>query len=84
MEELIYTATEVSKIIKTNRKYVYDLMNAGLLPYIVLGSKKVLRKSLIQFLESYEGHDLSDPDNIRKIIKGGGYECQGRRVTLDQ
>jgi hypothetical protein len=71
MDDLVYTVREVSEIIKTNNKYVYSLMNAGVLPYIVLGSKKVLRKSLIEFLEKNEGYDLSDPENIRKIIEEG-------------
>lgn len=67
MAELLYTVAEVAEILKTNESYVYKLMNAGLLKYIVLGRKKVRATTLETFLAEFEGYDLTDVDNIKKI-----------------
>lgn len=65
MEEMLYTVKEVAKIIKTNPNYVYELIKAGYLPALKLGSCKVRRTSLINFLEKYDGKDLTDLNNIK-------------------
>lgn len=67
MDELL-TTSEVSRLLKCNKNFVGDLIKAGLLPYLQLGSRKVRRKSLEDFLEKYEGWDLSDPYNPKKIL----------------
>jgi excisionase family DNA binding protein len=67
MDDVILTVTEVSKLIKTDRNYVYKLINAGILPVIKLGSIKVRRSSLMNFLENNEGNDLTDPFNVKKL-----------------
>lgn len=64
MEDVLYTVAEVSKLIKTNPAYVYQLIKAGLLPVLKLGSYKVRREALLNFLKKYEGKDLTDPENI--------------------
>jgi excisionase family DNA binding protein len=64
MEDVLYTVSEVSKLIKTNPAYVYDLIKSNLLPVLKLGSYKVRKTSLLEFLEKYEGKDLTDPNNI--------------------
>ncbi len=64
MEDVIFTVKEVSKLLKTNVDYVYKLIRAGLLPCITLGSIKVRKKSLEEFIEKYEGYDLSDPYEV--------------------
>lgn len=64
MEDILYTVSEVSKLIKTNPAYVYDLIKAGLLPVLKLGKYKVRRVTLLDFLEKYEGKDLTDPWEI--------------------
>ena len=61
MEDILYT---VAKLIKSNTSYVYNLIRAGLLPVLKLGSYKVRRVSLLEFLERYEGKDLTDINNI--------------------
>lgn len=68
MDEELYTVKEVSQILKVNVHKVYDLIKAGLLPALKLGSLKVRRESLLQFLEAYEGNDLTDPNNISKLV----------------
>lgn len=64
MEDVLYTVSEVSKLIKTNPAYVYELIKTGLLPVLKLGSYKIRRITLLEFLEKYEGKDLTDPSNI--------------------
>lgn len=70
MDDILYTVPEVSKLIKTNKTYVYTLINLGLLPALKLGSLKVRRTSLLEFLERFEGKDLSDLGNIKDLETG--------------
>ncbi|MFR4583677.1 helix-turn-helix domain-containing protein [Clostridium cadaveris] len=67
MEDILYTVQEVAKLIKTNPAYVYLLINEGLLPVLKLGSYKVRKVSLLEFLAKYEGKDLTDPKNIKDL-----------------
>lgn len=67
MEELLYTVSEVSKLMKTNTTYVYKLIQSGLLPALKLGSYKVRKSTLLVFLEKYEGKDLTDPKQIKDL-----------------
>lgn len=67
MEEVLYTVSEVSKLIKSNTDYVYKLIRAGLLPVLKLGGYKVRRKALYDFLEKYEGKDVTNPLEIREL-----------------
>ena len=57
----LYSAREVSKILMVNINSVYELMNAGKLPYLNLGSRKVRGSDLEHFINSYPvggpGHD---------------------------
>lgn len=64
MNEVLYTVSEVSKLIKCNTNYTYSLINKGLLPALKLGSMKVRRTALLEFLEKYEGKDLTDINQI--------------------
>lgn len=66
MQDEIYTVKEVSKILKTNVDYVYKLIKAGLIPTIKLGTTKIKSSSLQNFIDMYEGYDLTDPYKIRK------------------
>ena len=67
MEDVLYTVKKVSQLIKTNIGYVYNLIKKGYLPALNLGSLKVRRASLLEFLEKYDGKDLSDLDNIKDL-----------------
>ncbi|MCT4686603.1 helix-turn-helix domain-containing protein [Vallitalea sp.] len=67
MEDILYTVKEVSQLIHTNPAYVYELIKAGLIPVLKLGSYKVRRTSLIEFLEKYEGFDLTNPQELKKL-----------------
>lgn len=63
---MIYTVREVAEILKVNRNYVYKLIDMKILPAIKLGSWKVRKEALDKFLESYEGYDLTDLNNLYK------------------
>ena len=64
---VLYTVAEVAKLIKTNPAYVYELIKAGLLPTLKLGSYKIRKTALLEFLEIYQGYDLTDPQDIKKL-----------------
>lgn len=66
MDEL-YTVKEVAKIMKVNVHRVYDLIRAGLLPALKLGSIKIRKKSLNEFLEKYDGMDLTDLEKVHRM-----------------
>lgn len=63
-EQLLYTVPEVAKLLRCNPGRVYELKNAGLLPFLKLGQLKCRREALEDFLRKYEGYDISDPNNI--------------------
>ncbi|MFT3951691.1 MAG: helix-turn-helix domain-containing protein [Oscillospiraceae bacterium] len=65
--DILYTVKEVSEIIHTNKAYVYSLIKSGLLPALKLGSFKIRKEALLQFLSENEGKDLTHPQEIIKI-----------------
>ena len=65
---LIYTVQEVASILHSSPNYIYELIRKGYLPAIKLGSLKVLKTTLERFLIQNEGKDLSDLNNIRKVV----------------
>lgn len=67
MYDELLTVGEVAGIFKCSKNTVYDLMNKGLLDYLVLGRRKVRRYTLETFLKQYEGHDLSNLDKPVRI-----------------
>lgn len=67
MDEMLYTVAEASKMIKSNPTYVYELIKAGLIPVLKLGSYKIRKQTLLDFLEKYEGKDLTNPKAITDI-----------------
>lgn len=65
--DVLFTVAEVSKLIKTNTTYVYELIKAGVLPVLKLGTYKIRRSALLDFLEKYEGKDLTNPNQITEL-----------------
>lgn len=63
----LYTVKEVSKILKVDTHRVYNLISAGVLPAMKLGSLKVRKESLNLFLKEYDGMDLTDLSNVKKV-----------------
>ena len=64
---MIYTVNEVSKILGVNRNCVYNLINSGILKTMKLGRLKITNSSLTEFLNNYDGYDLTDLTNIKCI-----------------
>ena len=66
-EKLLYTVKEAATTLGVNVHLVYDLIKAGLLPAMKLGSLKIRKTTLEAFVEKYDGMDLSDLDNIKEF-----------------
>lgn len=66
-DTMIYTVQEVAKIIHTSPNYVYKLIEKCYLPAIKLGSVKVLKNTLEQFLIENQGKDFTNLDSISKL-----------------
>ena len=49
----LYRISEAAKVLKVNVNGVYDLINSGQLPYIMLGSKKIRGKDLETFINTF-------------------------------
>lgn len=67
MQEMLFTVKQVSEILHCNPTYVYQLINNKLLPVLKLGSYKVRKSTLEEFLAKYEGYDLSDPEDVKVL-----------------
>ena len=63
----LYTVKDVSKILKVDVHKVYNLISSGVLPAMKLGSLKIRKKSLNEFLNTYDGMDLSNLKNVKKM-----------------
>ena len=66
-ETMIYTVQEVAKIIHTSPNYVYKLIEKGYIPAIKLGSIKILKTTLEQFLVENQGKDFTNLDLITRL-----------------
>lgn len=66
--ERLYTVREVAEILKVNRNKAYDLIRKGFIKSLNLGSIRVRESALQTFLETYDGMDISDLENVRKIV----------------
>lgn len=66
---VVYSVKEISQLLHTDAALIYRFIELGLLPAIKLGSLRVRKQALDQFLVDYEGLDLSNPEEIRRITK---------------
>jgi excisionase family DNA binding protein len=67
MEDFLLTVAEVAARLKTNKNYVYTLIEKKLLNALKIGNLKVRNSELNRFLKDYEGKDLSNLDNITDL-----------------
>ncbi len=65
--KMIYTVSEVSQILRVNKNSVYNLINIGIIKTIKLGRIKITLNALQDFLNNYDGYDLTDLENIKAI-----------------
>ena len=68
-ERLIYTVKEVATLLHSSPNYIYQLIEKGFLPALKLGSVKILKSSLQNFLIDNEGFDLSDINLNLTVVK---------------
>jgi hypothetical protein len=53
--------------IKIDEKQIADVIINELKRHNFIGSMKVRRTALLEFLEKFEGKDLTDPSNIKPL-----------------
>lgn len=63
----MYTVEEAMEVMKIGKTRIYQYMNAGLLPFLRSGGRRIRRQAIIEFFEKYEGWDLSDPEHPVKM-----------------
>lgn len=61
--EMVYTVAEVADILKCGTNYVYKLINTGQLKCMKLGHIKIRKSTLEEFLNKFEGYDVTNPTN---------------------
>ena len=49
---MLYTVTEVAKLLKVNRNFVYKIINDGELEPVKIGSIKVKQEALNRYIEN--------------------------------
>ena len=57
--DVLYTVPEVAKLLRVNKNMVYDLIRY--LRSMKLGSRKVSRKALLEFVETFDGKTVELP-----------------------
>lgn len=67
MEQVLYTVSETAELLKVNRNSVYDLLRKNVIRGIKIGSLKITRTELLEFLDKNNGKDLSDLDDIKDL-----------------
>lgn len=67
MDDILYSVVDTAKLLKISKNKTYELVKAGLLPGIKLGGLKIRKSTIEKFLADYEGYDLTDLANIKKL-----------------
>ena len=67
LEKKLYTVSEVAEILHTGVDYVYKLHHTGVLRFMKIGRLKCRKETLDEFLERYDGMDITDPANIKEV-----------------
>ncbi|WP_252247815.1 helix-turn-helix domain-containing protein [Clostridium sp. ZS6] len=67
MEPVLYTVSETAELLKINRNSVYDLLKHNVIKGLKLGSLKITRNELLNFLEENNGKDLSNLKEIKEL-----------------
>ena len=57
--QVLYTISEVAELLKVNKNTVYQLIRCGYLRSIKFGCRKVTRKAISDFLDQYDGTELT-------------------------
>lgn len=68
-ENLVLSVKQVAEALHTNPAFIYRIINLGLLPALKLGSIRVRKDALDEFLLRYEGCDLSNPQEVKQLCQ---------------
>lgn len=63
----LFNVAEVAEILQCNQNFVHELRKSGLLKFMRLGIYKCREETLAEFLEKYDGMDVSDPYNVKEL-----------------
>lgn len=51
-DDIIYTISEVSKLLKVNKNFIYGIIKSGKLKAVKIGSLKVKKNDLQEYLDN--------------------------------
>lgn len=60
----LYTVRQAAKVLLVNAETVYNLINSGELPYLILGSRKIRGSDLEKFIEN---HKTETPKEVKEL-----------------
>lgn len=67
-QPLTYTVRQAAELLHTNVSGINRLINSGYIRALEpRGTRLIYRKTLIEFIEKWEGYNLSDPSNPIKL-----------------
>ena len=78
MSEILYTVPEAASLLKIKPEDLHKIIGLGLIKVLKLGRIKIRKVALDDFLERYEGFDLTNPNDIRPIIVTELYRGKGK------
>lgn len=64
---LLLEVKEVAAEMRTSSAMIYRLINAGVLPVLKIGRIKVPYKAIVDFVDRYIGHDVTNPEAIHTL-----------------
>jgi excisionase family DNA binding protein len=67
MDDYLMSVSEAAKRLKTDKNFVYDLVDRKLLNALKLRSLKIRNTEINRFLKDFDGKDLSNLDNIKEL-----------------
>lgn len=57
-KDIVYTVSEAARVLKASRNYVYSLIREGKLRAVKIGSTKILKSDLENYVKSLEGINI--------------------------
>lgn len=66
---IVYTIKQVATMLHTSPNRVYELVYSGKLKAIKIGSLKILKSTLLEFLTEYNGKDVENLNTTVFISK---------------
>lgn len=67
MDDYLMSVSEAAKRLKTDKNFVYELVDKKLLNALKLRSLKIRNSEINRFLRDFDGKDLSNLENIKNL-----------------